>query len=87
MGAFTSLKDLLFPARVPLRDAAEGPKPATPVTPASPGIDVGAEAQKAAARSLAPAATPAPMPAPAAPAKKKKGVNATAIGSALSQQP
>lgn len=80
--AFQSLRDLLFPARVPLRDAAEGQKPSTPATPASPRIDVAAEAEKAAKRAQAP-----PPAAPAAPVKKKKqpGVAAT-MGSQLMDQ-
>lgn len=75
------LRDLLFGAGV-LKKAAEGPPAATaPALPAQPsGIDMQAEALKAAARAGVKPASPAsttPAPAaapvkPAAPAVKKK---------------
>lgn len=80
-----SLRDLLFGAGV-LKKAAEGPPAAdqNSAPPANPsGIDLAAEANKAAARSLpAKPVTPA-TPAPTVAPKKKKPTAADAIGTAL----
>lgn len=80
-----ALRDLLFSAGI-LKKAATTDVTAPPaqvLTPAQPsGIDIAAEAQKAAARSRAPV-KPAPPPA-TAPVRKK---NATAIGTALKSAP
>lgn len=73
----TSLKDFLFPARAPLREAAatgdtaptDAASQAASARAASnpSGVDMAAEAAKAAARSR-----PAPMPAAAPVVKKPK---------------
>jgi hypothetical protein len=66
------LSDILFPAAKPLKNAAQGnpPAPPTPVPPGQAGIDVAAEAQKAAARAKA-AAPPKAVPAAPNPANSK----------------
>lgn len=85
-----ALRDFLFPARQPLREAAEGPDPnaaskaATARAASNPsGIDVAAEAQKAAARTLP---KPAASAATAAPVKKKAPGVAGKIGAQLMEQ-
>jgi hypothetical protein len=83
-----SLRDLLFGSGI-LKQAAAGPQqPAAPqpIPAGQTGIDVAAEAQKAAARAqAAPPPTVTPT-AGAAPVKKNKLPTATAIGDALKQQ-
>lgn len=70
------LSDLLFPAAKPLKAAASTASPdaaasqkANAAAQANPGIDVAAEAQKAAARAKAPTATQGNAPTPITPGK------------------
>lgn len=82
-----SLRDLLFGAGV-LKKVADGPQPdQNSAPPANPsGIDIAAEANKAAARAKAAVTTPAPQPAAPLvkpPVKPKPATAAGAIGTAL----
>jgi len=84
-----SLRDLLFGAGV-LKKVAEGPPAGdqNSAPPASPsGIDVAAEAQKAADRAKAATTTPAPQPAAPVVKPKPKPTAAGTIGAALKGAP